>query len=682
MRRNFIIYLALAGITLAIYWPVRNYDLVYYDDFLFVTDNAEINSGLNWHSFTWAIFSVVAGNWHPVTNLSFVLDHQFWGTNSGGEHLVNVVFHALNAGLLFLVLSRMTNSFWRSAVVAALFAWHPLRVESAAWIAERKDVLCGFFFLLTLLAWVRYAQGVTGDKRQVTGTATTDRAPLKSRVTRHASRFYWLALVFFVLGFMSKPIIVTLPFVLLLLDVWPLGRVTRLHSVPARQASDKNSKSRGSTPWRGEAERRRLNHLLLEKWPFFGLTVVFCGLTYWIQKKTGAVVPWTWLGPEARLTNAVTSYLQYLVKLVWPANLAVIYPYPKKFDDMETALTVLLLLAVTALCLCQLFRRPYLAVGWFWYLGTSVPIIGLVQVGEQAMADRYTYLPLIGPVISLVWLIAEWFPSGKMIPAAAATLVLGACVSLTGRQMQFWRNTIALFEHNVAVTPENASAHFTLGLGLAHAGDTKRAMVCYRVATMISPGDWEAHRNLARWLHQQGHLAAARDEYNTLIALDPNDPATHLSLADVAGRLGRTGEAVFQLKEVLRLDPDSIEALNNLAWLLATCPDAHVRDGAQAVKYAGRACELTHHGATPIVDTLAAAYAEAGRFDEAVSTAQTACALAEKSGEPALLQKDRERLALYRKHQPYHEAASSDQAEPSTAAPPSGGTEKLVPAAP
>jgi Flp pilus assembly protein TadD len=190
-------------------------------------------------------------------------------------------------------------------------------------------------------------------------------------------------------------------------------------------------------------------------------------------------------------------------------------------------------------------------------------------------------------------------------------------------------------------------------------------MVCYRVATMISPGDWEAHRNLARWLHQQGHLAAARDEYNTLIALDPNDPATHLSLADVAGRLGRTGEAVFQLKEVLRLDPDSIEALNNLAWLLATCPDAHVRDGAQAVKYAGRACELTHFGATPIVDTLAAAYAEAGRFDEAVSTAQTACALAEKSGEPALLQKDRERLALYRKHQPYHET-----------------TEKLVPAAP
>jgi len=651
MRRNFIIALALAGITLAIYWPVRNYDLVYYDDFLFVTDNAEINSGLNWHSFTWAIFSVVAGNWHPVTNLSFVLNHQFWGANSGGEHLVNVVFHALNAGLLFLVLSRMTNSFWRSAVVAALFAWHPLRVESVAWIAERKDVLCGFFFLLTLLAWVRYAQGVTGDKRQVTGTATTDRAPLKSRVTRHASRFYWLALVFFVLGFMSKPIIVTLPFVLLLLDVWPLGRIADC----GLRIAD----------WKNPVQRSVLRWLFWEKWPFFGLTLVFCGLTYWIQKKGGAVVPWTRLGPEARLANAVTSYLQYLVKLVWPANLAVIYPYPKKFDDMETALTVLLLLAVTALCLCQLFRRPYLAVGWFWYLGTSVPIIGLVQVGEQAMADRYTYLPLIGPVISLVWLIAEWFPSGKMIPAAAATLVLGACVSLTGRQMQFWRNTIALFEHNVAVTPENASAHFTLGLGLAHAGDTKRAMVCYRVATMISPGDREAHRNLARLLHQQGHLTAARDEYNTLLALDPNDPAAHLSLADVAVRLGRTGEAVFQLNEALRLDPDSIEALNNLAWRLATCPDANIRNGTRAVQLAERACAITGSRQAIPLGTLATAYAEAGRFDDAIATAEKACTLASESGKPDLLKQIQELLELYRAHQPYHEAA-----------------EKLVPAAP
>jgi cobalamin synthase len=655
MRRNFIIGLALAGITLAIYWPVRNYDLVYYDDFLFVTDNAEINCGLNWHSFTWAIFSVVAGNWHPVTNLSFVLDHQFWGANPGGEHLVNVVFHALNAGLLFLVLCRMTNSFWRSAVVAALFAWHPLRVESVAWIAERKDVLCGFFFLLALLAWVRYAQGVTGDKWQVAGTATTDRVPLKSRVTGRASRFYWLALVFFVLGFMSKPMVVTLPFVLLLLDVWPLQRWSKVEG-------------RGSSKTAVSAPGSRLpalGSLFWEKWPFFGLTVVFCGLTYWIQKKTDAVVPWTRLGLEARLANAVTSYLQYLVKLVWPAKLAVIYPYPKKFDDLEIMLTVLLLLAVSALCLCQLFRRPYLAVGWFWYLGTSVPIIGLVQVGEQAMADRYTYLPLIGPVISLVWLLADWFPSRKMIPAAAATLVLGACVSLTGRQVQFWRNTIVLFEHNVAVTPGNASAHFTLGLGLAHAGDTKRAMVCYRVATMLSPGDREAHRNLARLLHQQGHLAAARDEYNTLLALDPNDPAMHLSLADVAGRLGRPGEAVFQLNEALRLDPNSIEALNNLAWRLATCPDVNIRDGTRAVQLAERACAITGSRQPIPVGTLATAYAEAGRFDDAVATAEKACTLASELEEPDLLKQIQKLLELYRAHQPYHEA-----------------TEKLVPAAP
>jgi Tfp pilus assembly protein PilF len=458
----------------------------------------------------------------------------------------------------------------------------------------------------------------------------------------------------------------------LLLDVWPLGRVTRLHSVTARQASDKNTGSQlpGAPTRRVETERRRERSeggstLLFEKWPFFGLAVVFCGLTYWIQKKAGAVVPWTRLGPEARLANAVTSYLQYLVKLVWPAKLAVIYPYPKKFDDMEITLTVLLLLAVSILCLCQLFRRPYLAVGWFWYLGTSVPIIGLVQVGEQAMADRYTYLPLIGPVISLVWLVADRFPSRKMIPAAAAALVLGVCVSLTGRQVQFWRDTITLFEHNVAVTPGNASAHFTLGLGLAQAGDAKRAMVCYRVATLLSPGDREAHRNLARLLHQQGHLAAARDEYNRLLALDPNDPATHLSLADVASRLGRTGEEVFQLNEALRLEPDSTETLNHLAWRLATCPDANIRDGTRAVQLAERACAITGSRQAIPVGTLATAYAEAGRFDDAIAMAEKACALASQSGEPDLLKQIQGLLELYRARKPYHEAA-----------------EKLVPAAP
>jgi Flp pilus assembly protein TadD len=262
---------------------------------------------------------------------------------------------------------------------------------------------------------------------------------------------------------------------------------------------------------------------------------------------------------------------------------------------------------------------------------------------------------LIGPVISLVWLVAEFFQSRKILLSAAAAIVLVACAGLASRQLQFWDNTVALFEHNVAVTPENASAHYTLGLGLEHAGDTNRALVCYRVATAIFPGDIEAHRNLAHLLCQQGYWTAAEKECDTLLALNPNDSASHLSLAQVAGHLGRADEAVFHLNEALRLNPDFVEAMNNLAWMLATSPEANLRNGARAVELAKRACELTHYKKTICIGTLAAAQAEAGRFDDEISMAQKACALAEKSGEPNLLQRNRELLALYRQHQPYHE---------------------------
>jgi tetratricopeptide (TPR) repeat protein len=635
MRRNLFICLLLAGITLAIYWPVRHYGMVDYDDPLFLTENEEINSGLNWHSLWWALSGILVANWHPVTSLSFVLGHQFWGTNPGAEHLVNVVFHAANAVLLFLVLNRMTRATWRSAVVAALFAWHPLRVESVAWISERKDVLCGFFFLLTLWAYARYVsyarRKMSGERQTSNLEPRTSNAECEaSRITHHASRCYCLCLFLFALSLMSKPMAVTLPFVLLLLDVWPLGRV----------ADD---------GWRGTSDKN--SHLLLEKWPFFALSVFFSGLTYWIQKNSAAVMDFGKLGLDTRISNAVSSYLQYLAKLLWPAKLAAIYPFPRSHDPAEIWLAALLLLAVSAWCVCQLARRPYLAAGWFWYLGTSVPIIGLVQVGGQAMADRYTYLPLIGPVISLVWLAAELFQSRKILLSAAAAMVLVACAGLASRQLQFWRNTVALFEHNVAVTPENAAAHYTLGLGLEHAGDTNRAMVCYRVATAIFPGDIEAHRNLAYLLCQQGHWTAAGEECDTLLALNPNDAAAHFSRAQVAGHFGRADEAVFHLNEALRLDPDYVEAMNNLAWTLATSPEANLRNGDRAVELAERACELTHYQKTIYIGTLAAAQAEAGRFDDAMTTAQKAVALAQQNGEPDLLQKNQELLERYRRHQ-------------------------------
>jgi len=642
MRRNLFICLLLAGITLAIYWPVRHYGMVYYDDPLFLTENEEINSGLNWHSLWWALSGILVANWHPVTSLSFVLGHQFWGTNPGAEHLVNVVFHALNAVLLFLVLNRMTQATWRSAMAAALFAWHPLRVESVAWISERKDVFCGFFFLLTLWAYARY---VSCARRKMSGERQTSNIEQRtsnaiceaSRITHHASRCYCLCLFFFALSLMSKPMAVTLPFVLLLLDVWPLGRIADC----GLRIAD----------WKNPVQRSVLRRLFWEKWPFFALTVFFSGLTYWIQKNSAAVIEYGRLGLGARISNAVSSYLQYLAKLLWPAKLAAIYPFPKSHDPAEIWLAALLLLAVSALCVCQLARRPYLAAGWFWYLGMSIPIIGLVQVGGQAMADRYTYLPLIGPIISLVWLAAELFQSRKILLSAAAAVVLVACAGLASRQVRFWDNTAALFEHNIAVTPENAAAHYTLGLGLEHAGDTNRAMVCYRVATAIFPGDIEAHKNLAHLLCQQGHWTAAEKECDTLLALNPNDAASHLLLAQVAGHLGRADAAVFHFNEALRLNPDYVEAMNNLAWMLATSPEAKVRNGQRAVELAERACELTHYQKTIYVGTLAAAQAEAGRFDDAMATAQKAIALAQQNSEPDLLQKNQELLERYRRHQ-------------------------------
>jgi tetratricopeptide (TPR) repeat protein len=632
MRRQLFICLLLAGVTLAIYWPVRNYGIVYYDDPLFVTENAEINSGLNWHSLWWALSGVLVANWHPVTSLSFVVTHTFWGANPGAEHLVNVVFHAANAVLLFLVLNKMSGAPWRSAMVAALFAWHPLRVESVAWISERKDVLSVFFMMLTLWAWVRYVE--------------------KSKVQSPKSKvFYGLALVFFALGLMSKPMLVTVPFVLVLLDIWPLQRMSKVEGRGSSKTAVSALGSRLST----------LGSLFLEKWPFFALSAIFSGLTYALQKSHAAVVSWERLGWTDRISNAVSSYLQYLAKLFWPTKLAVIYPYPKSYDALEVWLIALLLLAVSALCVCQLKRRPYLAVGWFWYLGTALPIIGLVQVGEQAMANRYTYIPLIGPVISLVWLAADTFKtnfSRRFLLVPATVVLLAACALAARRQVQFWKNTVTLCEHTIAVTTDNPSAQFCLGVGLEQEGRLSEAMVHYRIQAVLSPLDYRVHYSLARVLAKQGQWQEAIKEYDDAAAMgaNPDDYIAHLNLADALSHLGRTQEAVAQLDEALRIEPDSTEAMNNLAWMLATSPDTNVRDGKRAVELAERACKLTQYKKTIMMGTLAAAYAEAGRFDDAVATSQTACALATVAGETDLLKKNQELLNLYQNHQTYRDS--------------------------
>ena len=679
MRRNLVICLLLAGITFALYWPVRNFDLVQYDDPLFLTENLEIQSGLNGHSLHWAMTGVVAANWHPVTSLSFVLGHQLWGTNPGAEHLVNAGFHALNAALLFLVLLQLTQSPWRSAVVAALFAWHPLRVESVAWIAERKDVLSVFFLFLTLLAWARYAQGRSRVESREPRAGSYSLALDPRRWTLD----YYLALVFFALGLMSKAMLVTVPFGLLLLDAWPLGRVT----------SDmwQGTKNKKTSPRRSTLNAH-LSTLLREKWPFFLLATGFSIVTFVVQRGESATPSLAQLGLELRLENVIVSYLRYLAWTVWPANLAAYYSFP--FDhhfylalwpDWAMGMGAVLLAGISVLCLKQIVRRPYLAVGWFWYLGTMVPVIGLVQVGGQGMADRYTYIPLIGPVISLVWLVAEKWPA-KIFPRALFTTltlaILAGCFLQTRHQLQFWKNTETLSQHTIDVTGENPRAEYLLGLGLEHKGDIDGAMVHFRNAMTSQPTVTEAFYAMGRLLGQQGRWAEAERTYSAMLANNPEDFTCHLGLVSVLPHLGRTAEAVSHLKTAMQNCPDTPDAMNNLAWTLASSEEAELRDGAQAVKHAERACELTHDRETMMVGTLAAAYAEAGRFDEAIATAQKACTLASESSQQELLNRNQELLELYRQHRPYHETSKPGQTEPSAAITPSDNIKKPASNAP
>ena len=635
MRREWLICLLLAAITLTVYWPVRNHDFVDYDDPQFITQNPVIREGLTRSSVHYALTTSVLANWHPVTTLSHILDCQFFGLRPGAHHLISAVFHAANAVLLFLLLQRLTGAFWRSAIVAAVFALHPLRVESVAWIAERKDVLSALFFLLTLLTYARY---VRENHRAPSQQDQSTRFP--PRLMFRASRYYVLSLFLFALGLMSKPMLVTLPFVLLLLDVWPLNRF------------DLKTK---------DPELKSLLPLVWEKIPFFILSAIFCCVTLVTQQEAteiNAGIP-----IEHRIANGFISYLRYLGKFFWPAKLTVLYPHPiSSYEPIQVVLAALALIAVSLGCIWQLRSRPYLAIGWFWFLGTLVPVIGLVQVGGQAMADRYTYIPLIGPVISLVWLLSDLSAQlglGDAVRAAAAmtiTVFVLLCLEfLTRQQLGVWQNTVTLFAHALEVIPDNPRAEVSLGVGLEKRGEIAKAVAHYQRALALQPSYHVAHYNLGQILRKNGSWAEAAEHYYVVLESKPDDVAVHANLANVLQNLGREEEAIAHFEETLRLAPNLVEALNNLAWLLASSAHAESRNGPRAVELAQRACELTGFNETLLVGTLAAAYAEAGRFPEAVATAEKASALASDLGQKDLLKKNQYLLELYRSQKPYHE---------------------------
>jgi protein O-mannosyl-transferase len=658
LNRPRLVSLILALITLLVYLPVRHHGFVLFDDPDYVTENRTVQAGLTWSGVEWAFTSGHASNWHPLTWLSHMLDCELFGPNAGAQHLVNVLFHVTNSVLLFWVLFRMTGALWPGAFVAALFAWHPLHVESVAWIAERKDVLSTFFGLLALLMYERY---VASSKVQLATPERSEGGSPKSKV------FYGVALLFFALGLMSKPMLVTLPFVLLLLDYWPLNRMS------------------------GVATSNALR-LAREKWPFFLLAAASCVVTF-LAQRAEAVLTLDRHPLDLRIKNAVVSCVSYLLKTIWPTDLAVIYPLPNQIPWAQTILAASVLAAISW-CLWRARRqKPFLVVGWLWYLGTLVPVIGLVQVGGQAMADRYTYIPLIGVFIALAYGGANLLARLRFKPVTAAIfagLVLLGCLFATNRQLRYWRNSETLFAHAVAVTHDNAIAHINLGVAFEQQGRRDEALVQYQTALRLDPGRVQVHNNLANLLDELGQTnealihyrealrlkpdaPLARDNFGMLLIqlgrfdeamshyaeaarLDPTDPQPHYLMGKAQLRQGHSVEAIAHFRDALRRDENDFKTLTLLARVLASDENPQLRNGPEAVALAQRADALTGGEQPFVLDTLAMAFAETGHFDEAQRTIRKAIELSTAAGVKDNVSDMEQRLKLYQSGLPYREA--------------------------
>jgi predicted negative regulator of RcsB-dependent stress response len=612
-----------AGLVLAIftaYWPVMGYAFTDFDDPQYVSKNPQVLNGLSWLGVVWA-FTHVQVNWHPLTWLSHMLDVQLFGLNAGGHHATSMLFHAANTVLVFLWLRQLTGFLWRGALVAALFGLHPLHVESVAWIAERKDVLSTFFFLLTLMAYTRYVQrsGVRSQKLEIN-------LPFPNPFLLSPS--YWFALVFFALGLMSKPMVVTLPFVLLLLDFWPLNRI-------------------------GNFKR-----IFLEKVPFVLLSAASCVVTFMAQQNGKAMMPITLMPAGDRVENAFIAYTGYIQKMFWPDSLAVFYPLTPPIDTILSVVSAFGLLLVSGVIFILRRQRPYLVTGWLWYLGTLVPVIGLIQVGSQAMADRYSYIPLIGIFIALTWLLAEistkW-PYRRLVLTILSTSMLATCWKLAATQVCYWQNSEILARHALAVTSKNSIMQLLLGDTFYDHGKFEEAREHFAEAVRISPDNVPAQCGLAMALVVEGRLDEANDVCRKALQIQPSASRIHYVLGNILSRQGRWAEAVTEYKLALNFDPNQVLAMNDLAWLLATAPDARFRDGPEAVRLGEKACQLSNYQVTLYVGTLAAAYAESGHFDDAVKTAERAVALATAAKNDGLAKKNRELLELYQLKKPYHQ---------------------------
>jgi len=701
----------------AIFGQTLGHEFVEYDDDDYVYENPPITRGLNPQTILWAFTHVHSGNWHPLTTLTHMFDCQVYGLHPWGHHLGNVLLHSAAAILLFLVMRRMTSALWPSAFIAAIFAVHPLHVESVAWVSERKDLLSGVFFMLTLMAYCRYVR---------TNGSGSERSFFFLR-----SPAYWLVLLFFAMGLMSKPMLVTLPLVLLLLDWWPLRRFTI------------------------DNARSTLASLVREKIPFLLLSAVSCVATMWAQ--TEAINSLERISFPSRVSNALVSYAAYLWQMVYPVDLTVLYPHPGNHVPLwMVGLSALALLAISAGILAGSRKHPYLLMGWLWYLGMLVPVSGLVQVGAQARADRYTYLPQIGLYIVMAWgavdLCRSWRYRRALLGAGAAA-ILASLLVLAHGQTRYWKDTVSLMTHTIACTSNNSiaqgilgnslvnrgklpeaiqyleqsllqasskspEAHNNLGLALAHQGRLPEAIQHYERALELKPNYAEAHNNLGSAVADEGKLSEAiqhyqralqlkpeyADAYNNLglalarqgnlaeaiqqyqqaleikpyyaeaynniglvlaaqgkpsdaiqqyeraLQFKPEYAEAHNNLGLVLARQGKLPEAVQQYERALQLRPDYVEVLNNLAYMLATSQDPAVRNEERAVALSQQANELTG-GENPVVlGTLAASYAEVGRYAEAAETVSRAIERARIEGRSNLINALESNLEVYKAH--------------------------------
>jgi len=605
LRIKLLVCLFLIVMTFGVYWQVSHHEFVNYDDNVYVTENPHVNSVISLQNIVWAFKTTHASNWHPLTWLSHMLDVQFFGLKPGWHHLMNVFFHILNTVLLFLVFNRMTRALWPSAFVATLFALHPLHVESVAWVAERKDVLSTLFWILTMGAYTFY-------------------------VEHPSTKRYLFTLGLFALGLMAKPMLVTLPFVLLLLDYWPFRRLQYAQPTKDRQpevstAKDSKKQKRKSQRNAPAALQKKKNidseiswssiqPLLKEKIPFFVLAAMSSAITIYAQR--GVIESSAILSLSARMANALVSYLGYLGKIFWPQKLAVFYPHPGMWPLWQVAGSAFVIACVTAAVIIFSKRFPYITIGWLWYMGTLVPVIGLVQVGLQSMADRYTYVPLIGIAVIVAWGVPDMMKRAFYKPPLLAVLsgiTLLLLMACTWNQIQYWQNSLTLFSHAINVTTRNSVAHNNLGTALLEQGAFDKAIPQFQNALTVDPRNANANNNMGNALIKHGRMEEAIFYCREALRIKPDYPEALTNLGNALAYQGKSQEAIDYFEKALRINPEYAGAYISLGYIFA---DQRKLD--DAVDYFNRALRIkpnyaeAHYNLGNILVAL-------GKTDEAIS---------------------------------------------------------------